>query len=361
MSKRGLNIYHRKDGRWEGRYTDGFKSDGKRRYRSVYAKSYGEVKEMLLKIQVSQQTTTSKCNLTVKSLFAEWLSYKSIHVKESTISNYRFKIEKHLLTVFGDLKFRDLSPKLIYDFIHMKQSEGLSAKYISDILIILKSMAKYAAKTHHCLNEIADVELPKVCKKELKPYSKEQQTILKSELLKDVTLPKLGILLCLYTGIRIGELCALKWSDIDLQNSTLHISKTCQRIRCKNGTRVVITSPKSVSSVRDIPLPSFLIGILEEFESSDSDHYFLSETTKIVEPRTMQYRFKAILKKAKLLSTNFHSLRHMFATNCIEIGFDVKTLSEILGHGTVELTLNRYVHSSDNRKRECMNRLELII
>ncbi|MDE5559015.1 MAG: site-specific integrase [Ruminococcus sp.] len=359
MAKRGLNIYHRRDGRWEGRYKDGFRADGKPKYRSIYAKTYGEVKEILLKLKSAEQKTKSFCTLTVKQLFEEWLNMKKLCVKESTIANYVFKINKHLLTFFGGLKFSSLSPKLIYDFIQKKKSEGLSVKYISDMIVILKSLAKYTAKTYHCANKITDIELQKVPKNELKLYSKEEQEILKSELFKEINPAKLGILLCLFSGIRIGELCALKWSDIDLSHGLLYVTKTCQRIKCGNSTKLVITTPKSTSSARVIPLPEFLLNTLKEFASSNLNEYFLSGTEKITEPRTMQYRFKSILKKVNLPSTNFHSLRHIFATNCIALGFDVKTLSEILGHGTVEITLNRYVHSSMSRKRECMELLNI--
>lgn len=359
MAKRGLSIYRRKDRRWEGRYKNGFRADGKPKYHSVYAKTYGEVKEKLIRIKLFEQKTRTSCTLTVEYLFDEWLNMKKLCVKKSTIGNYIFKINKHLLTYFGGLKFSALSSKMIYDFISKKQSKGLSNKYISDMVVILKSMAKYTAKTYHCANEIADIELPKVTKKELKLYSKDEQKILKSALLKEINSTKLGVLLCLFSGIRIGELCALKWSDIDFYSGLLHISKTCQRIKCGNSTKIVITSPKSTSSARIIPLPEFLLDILREFAPSDCNSYFLSGTNKIIEPRTMQYRFKSILKKANLPSTNFHSLRHIFATNCIEIGFDVKTLSEILGHGSTEITLNLYVHSSMYHKRECMKKLHL--
>lgn len=229
------------------------------------------------------------------------------------------------------------------------------------MIVILKSLAKYTAKTYHCANEIADIELQKVPKNELKLYSKEEQEILKSELFKEINLTKLGVLLCLFSGIRIGELCALKWSDIDLSNGLLHVTKTCQRIKSGISTKLVITAPKSASSARIIPVPEFLLNILKEFVPSNLNEYFLSGTEKAIEPRTMQYRFKSILKKVNLPSINFHSLRHIFATNCIALGFDVKTLSEILGHGTVEITLDRYVHSSINRKRDCMKLLNISI
>ena len=361
MGKKGLNIYHRKDGRWEGRYKDGFKADGKPKYRSVYAKSYGEVKEVLIHIQNAEMKPKSTCFLTVQQIFTEWLSIKKLKVKESTIVNYEFKFRKHLLSAFGNLKFSDISAKMVYDFIHKKLHDGLSGKYIADMIILLKSIAKYAGRTYYCANQIADVELPKAENHEIKPYSREQQTVLTQELLKDTDLSKMGILLCAYTGIRIGELCALQWKDIDFQNQTLEISKTCQRIR-NNGdtaTKLVITAPKSRSSVRMIPIPSFLMKLLKSFAPSDNNAYLLSGCDRIIEPRTVQYRFQAILRKAKLPSVNFHSLRHYFATFCIEIGFDVKTLSEILGHGSVQITLNRYVHSSINRKRECMERIRL--
>jgi len=359
MAKKGINIYKRSDGRWEGRYKNGFRADGKPKYCSVYARTYGEVKEKLLKLKATEQKNNTPCSLTVEYLFNEWLNMKKSSVKESTTANYAFKINKHLKPFFSGLKFSLLSPKIVYNFIQKKQSEGLSTKYISDMIVILKSMAKYTAKTYHCTNEIADIEPPKTAKKELKLYSKDEQKILKSALLKETNPTKLGILLCLFSGIRIGELCALKWSDIDFGNGLLHITKTCQRIKCNNSTKIVITSPKSASSDRVIPLPEFLLNILREFAPSERNSYFLSESKKIIEPRTMQYRFRAILKKANLPSMNFHSLRHIFATNCIEIGFDVKTLSEILGHGSTGITLNLYVHSSMEHKRNCMEKLRL--
>ena len=161
----------------------------------------------------------------------------------------------------------------------------------------------------------------------------------------------------LFTGLRIGELCALKWSDIDLSNRTISVSKTIQRIAVQGGTQLVITEPKSISSVREIPIPDCIFSLLRKF-CSNADFYILSGMTKPVEPRTMQYRFQALLKKAKLPSIHFHALRHMFATNCVELGIDVKSLSEILGHSGVEITLNRYVHSSLERKKAFMKKLK---
>lgn len=170
-------------------------------------------------------------------------------------------------------------------------------------------------------------------------------------------LTSFGVALSLFTGLRIGELCALRWSDVDLPSKTISVTKTIQRISAQGRTQLVITEPKSISSVREIPIPDCILPLLKKFCSKD-DFYILSGTKKATEPRTMQYRFQALLKKAKLPSIHFHALRHMFATNCVELGFDVKSLSEILGHSGVEITLNRYVHSSLERKKAFMKKLK---
>lgn len=362
MSKRGLNIYRRKDGRYEGRFADGYRTDGKTKYRSIYGKTYTEVKEKLMQIKARVILPNVESKLTVKELFAEWLSAKQTQTKASTYANYAFKVEKHLIPAFGSLKIEKLSPSKIYDFIIEKQNKGLSNKYISDLIIVLKNMTRYAARMHHCINPIADVELPKKEKHELELFNKKEQNRLKSALLKNMDLTKLSIMLALYTGVRIGELCGLKWSDIDLKNKTIRIERTVQRVRI-NGidkkTELTISTPKSHASVRTIPIPEFLVGMLKAFKPSTDDVFVITGCVKLPDPRTMQYRFKKLLSKIGLKKLNFHSLRHLFATNCVELGFDIKTLSEILGHSSVEITLNRYVHSSIERKRQCMDMLSL--
>lgn len=364
MSKRGLNIYHRKDGRYEGRYIDGYYDNGKIKYHSIYGKSYTEVKEKLLKIKARVMVSENKSGLTVNKLFNEWLSVKRIQTKASTYANYAFKVQKHLLPAFGQLKIEKLTPNKVYEFIIEKQKSGLSNKYISDLLIVLKNMTRYASKIYHCINAISEIKLPKKEKHDFDLYTKDEQNRLKSALLNDMNITKLGILTTLYTGMRIGELCGLKWSDIKFKEKTIYIERTVQRI-CTNErnhkTELVVSTPKSQSSVRIIPLPEFLIKMLKEFKPSNKDVYLITGNNHLPEPRTMQYRFKVLLSKIGLRHINFHSLRHMFATNCMEVGFDVKTLSEILGHSSVEITLNRYVHSSLERKKQCMERLFLDI
>ena len=241
-----------------------------------------------------------------------------------------------------------------------KRNKGLSNKYISDLIIVLKNMTRYAARVHRCVNPIADVELPKKEKHELDLYNKNEQNRLKSALLTNMDLTKLGIMIALYTGVRIGELCGLKWSDIDLNAKTIRIERTVQRIRVSgkaSRTELIVSTPKSNTSMRTIPIPEFLVRMLKAFKPSSDDAFIITGNVKLPDPRNMQYRFKALLARIGLRTLNFHSLRHTFATNCIEAGFEVKTLSEILGHSSVNITLNRYVHSSLEMKRANMDKL----
>ncbi len=359
MPRKGENIYKRKDSRWEGRYRVGYNDSGTAKYRSVYGKTYQEVKQKLTEYKAMPITSNSSGKLTVKELFEEWLSAIRLKVKESTYVNYRMKADKHILPEFGGLLYEQLTVQMLHSFIENKLKIGLSAKYVSDIVIVFKSMAKYISRVHGFRNSLADVILPKTEKKEMKLFSENQQNELCNYLLKYSDNTSIGILLSLYTGLRIGEICGLKWSDIDFVKSILTVRRTVQRIRTGiHGTKLIIDTPKSHSSQRSIPIPKFLMDILRKFRGNN-DFYILSGNTKVTEPRTMQRKFKSILKKADLPSINYHSLRHMFATNCIKIGFDVKTLSEILGHASVETTLNRYVHSSMERKTQCMNLLKI--
>ena len=363
MSKRGLNIYRRKDGRYEGRYADGYGENGKTKYRSIYGKTYAEVKEKLLQIKARIITPEVESGLTVKELFTEWLSAKLTQTKPSTYANYAFKAEKHLIPAFGSLKIEKLSPSKVYDFIMEKRNKGLSNKYISDLIIVLKNMTRYAARVHHCVNPIADVELPKKEKHELDLYNKNEQNRLKSALLTNMDLTKLGIMIALYTGVRIGELCGLKWSDIDLNAKTIRIERTVQRIRVSgkaNRTELIISTPKSNTSMRTIPIPEFLVRMLKAFKPSNTDTFVITGKVKLPDPRTMQYRFKALLARSGLRTLNFHSLRHLFATNCVVLCFDVKTLSEILGHSSVEITMKFYYHVIEEQKKTAMTKLDEI-
>lgn len=362
MARIGENIYKRKDGRWEGRYLIGRKKDGKSKYRSIYGKSYDEVRSKMKFYKDETTVYSGKCELTVNLLFEEWVNAICNHVKESTMANYKMKYEKHLRPYFGNSVCDKITSIKVQEFITAKMQSGLSVKYVSDIVVILKSMFKYASQEYSIYNPISNVRMPRKKRAEVAILSKSQQKVLQNYIYFNQSNTTLGIALSLYTGLRIGELCSLKWSDIDLQKRILTVNRTIQRIRCDDRaakTKLIITEPKSISSQRSIPIPNCLISFLQSLKKKKTD-YVISGTSIPIEPRTMQYRFKIILKKANLPSVHFHALRHMFATNCVELGFDVKSLSEILGHSSVEITLNRYVHSSIQRKMEFMERLSFV-
>ncbi len=358
----GKNIYFRTDGRFEGRITTGV-VDGKRKYKAFFGKTEEEVAAKMAEYREKQTAIIAprtSC-LTFGAVHDEWFRSVSYRVKESTAANYTLKAEKHILPVYENTNITEIKHDDIYRFIKDKQEAGLSNRYIVDILVLMKSVFKYAARTYGVQNPMEGLIMPKKGKVEIRLLTTEQEQKLLKILLDNPNQKDLGIVLARMTGLRIGELCALRWSCVDLEKRILTVKHTLQRVQIKGGkkkTRLMLTDPKSESSKRDIPIPECLIEILKQFQGA-ADEFVLSGTTKPVEPRTMQYRFATILKNADLPSVHFHSLRHAFASACVKLGFDIKTLSEILGHSGVEITLNRYVHSSFEQKVEFMDRLKI--
>ena len=218
-------------------------------------------------------------------------------------------------------------------------------------------MLKYAQEEYGFRLSLKNVVLPKAERKQVEKISDTEQKKLVSYLKSNMSLTAFGILLSLFMGLRIGEICGLKWEDVDFQNKILHIRRTVQRISSANGnrkTKIVISAPKSATSFRDITIPDALMKYFEMFRS-EADHFILSGTDKPIEPRTMQYRYKKILRSAEVEDHNYHKLRHTFATNSAEKGFNVKALSAVLGHSSVTLTLNRYIHPDRTYERRLMN------
>ncbi len=365
--RNAMNIYKRKDGRFEGRIPLGYDNNGKIKYRYLYAKSLAEIKEkMLYAYSDMGNSEQSVCDKTFKELCEEWLASAKLRVKHSSFCCYEKLINKHILPYFEDIGYGELGTPIINEFSDHKLKfgkvngfGGLSAKSVHDILVVMRSVAKYAEREYGYRNPMRNISMPKSESKEAEVFDKDERCRLQNYLRSDLTESNLGILLTMYSGLRIGELCALTWDDIDFKNGVVHVSKALQRVPDKSGkgkTALIVTSPKSKTSVRDIPVPAFVLDILKQNERSG---YILSGTNKPVEPRTMQNRFKAVLKDCGVRSANFHLIRHTYATVCIESGFDTKTVSELLGHSNVNITLNRYVHSSMEMKKKCVDKLNL--
>ena len=354
-------ITQRKDGRYMGRFIIDHESNGKPIYQYVYGKTFDEAEQKLrIARDIESQYLSGRCN-TVNKVYSEWLNAIVNRVKESTYANYTMKFEKHILPVFGDMLCTAINSAKINAFIKDKMDSGLSAGYVRDLLTVFKALLSYAQEEYSFKLSLKNVCLPKAEKKKPHKMDDEQQKKLVSYVKNHIDLTGLGVLLSLFMGLRIGELCGLKWGDIDITHKILRVNRTVQRICKQNGSRktmLVITEPKSSNSKRCIAIPDFLIPYLLKFRGNAED-YVLSGSEKPTEPRTMQYRYKKILEAADVESGNYHQLRHSFATNCIENGYDAKTLSIVLGHSTIALTLERYVHPNQQYERRMMNSLAM--
>ena len=305
-----------------------------------------------------------------KVLYGDWLWYwmniKKNYIKESTYSNYSNIISNHIMPELGQIKISNLNNKIIQDYLITKYKNGrldrkggLSNKTIRDIIAVIKSSLKYAIKEEVIDNINLDFIYPKISSKEkIYTLSKEDQNKLTSYIKANPNIKNLGILLALYSGIRIGELCALRWEDIDFKNNILHINKTLQRIYIKDDkekiSKIIITTPKTHNAEREIPISKCFANILKGYKN-EANAYILSCSDKWIEPRTFRRYFNRISKKANINSINFHGLRHTFATNCIKLGIDYKTVSELLGHANINITLNLYVHPQMSQKKKCIN------
>jgi len=336
----------------------------------VYGKSYTEVKAKMNKLKavpkVQRQVTSL---MTTEQLFLLWLDDKRVQVKESSYAAYHQVIHGHLIPYFRKDKASQLSTQRVNQFVKDKLQHGrldgtggLSSKRVHDILTILLQVVQYGEKEGAIANFDYDIIRPKVEAAELPILTAEEQTRLLDYIKPDLDHKKLGVIIALYTGIRLGELCALQWSDINFSEGTLSITKTLQRIKDTDPsstakTKMVIDTPKSKKSIREIPLPAYLLCLLKQWEKEQPRaNYVLSGKAKYIDPRVYQDNFKAYLKQAKVQEYKFHALRHTFTTNAIERGFDDKNLSELLGHSSVRFTLEKYVHGSMDTKRASMER-----
>ena len=374
MPRRGENIYKRKDGRWEGRYIKGH-SYGKPQYGYVYARTYAEVKSKLAERSIkntisklsAEHVINQRGHPTFEEISTEWLTSIESQIKESTYIKYANSLNSYLNPAFSSqaieaISRSDVSSLCLELSAHGGiNKEGLSSKTITDSLSILRSIFIYAADEKGLtVANISGISV-KNSYSQMRVLSISEQEKLESVLRHDLSPCNLGILLCLYTGIRIGEVCALTWKDIIDTEQVLVVNKTMQRLQQFNTadhkTKIVISAPKSECSIRNIPLPDSIYLLLAQNRCGNDAFILTGNKSKYVEPRTMENRFKKALKKAGIDDANFHALRHTFATRCIELGFDIKSLSEILGHASVNITLNRYVHPSMDLKRKNMDML----
>lgn len=371
MPRKGENIRKRKDGRWEGRYKRGVKEDGTIDYGSVYGKSYKEVKDKLLQAKHTNEIGLSSTNKEKK--FSEvlylWAETNRIRLKGGTEQRYDYLIRTHIMPELGGLKLSQITATKVNAFLKEKLTNGrldgtggLSAAYVSSIMIIVNSAISFAIAEHMCLPLKTPIYKPKTEKCDLEILSLNEQLKIEQYIRENLSPTNIGILISLYTGLRIGETCALTWDDIDLANQVIHVRHTVARIKnnsndAQTKTILIIDEPKTKASKRDIPIPSAILQVLVEYRNISCSNYVVSDKSMFVSPRTYEYRYHRALDQCGVAPINYHALRHTFASRCIAVGVDVKSLSEILGHRDSTITLNTYVHSSIELKRCQMEKL----
>lgn len=366
---KGENIFRRRDGRWEARYVKGRELSGKIRYGYCYGKTYREAKEKVEACKVALANGTPRSTAKTQSLFsdycAEWLHRKKSKVKESTYIKYSAVVDKHIVPKLGACCPLGFTTELIDDFTKELQFEDeLAPKTVHDILAVLHGILRFSASKLTDPFPVVEINYPKVRKKEMRVLSRAEQEHFVSYLQEELDPCRFGILLALCTGIRIGELCALRWNSISTSEKVIRISETLQRLRDTNTarntrTRIVIGPPKSDTSVRIIPMTEYATELCMRMKPQNAAAYVLTGTEAFMEPRALQYRLEKYTQACGLEGVHFHTLRHTFATRAVEVGFEIKSLSEILGHASVKITLDRYVHSSLELKRNNMQKLRV--
>ncbi len=388
--KKGNNegsIRKRANGTWEGRYSDGYNNDGRQIQRSVYGKTRKEVAEKLNAVLYQKQSgsyvTPSK--LLLKDWLVQWLhNYAVISIRPSTYINYEGYVYNHITPVLGDFTIQNITPVMVQNFYNQKFESGrkdgtggLSAKTIRNMHNILHQSFEQAKINGLIMHNPADgAVIPRQEKKEMRVLSVHEQKALISVL----HLHRLGfaILFDLATGLRIGELCALKWSDVNFNKRTVKISRTLQRIKKsmleqvsgENTTAIIEGNVKTNSGFREIPLPDKIFDKLlqhQQNQIAEMNYYgpfyqnkgyiFTMPLGTCVEPHTMRDALDYLLDAAEIEHANFHALRHTFATRAIENGVNVKTLSDILGHSQVQITMDLYCHSSLDLMRDSMDKV----
>jgi len=282
-------------------------------------------------------------------------------VKKSTYAAYQLLIQNHIKPYFGDLY--EVNEEKVQQFVFDKLDAGLSEKTIRDIIIVLKMILKFGIKNGYLEYAQIDAKFPsKQEKKDLDVLSKADQKKFMEHLRNNFTFKNLGIFICLSTGMRIGEICGLRWCDVDTVEGVIKVRHTLQRIYIIEGetrhTELLLDTPKTANSVRDIPMSSELLKMLKSLNKVVNENYYvISNDIKPIEPRTYRNYYKKLCKQLDIPELKFHGLRHSFATRCIESKADYKTVSVLLGHSNISTTLNLYVHPNKEQKKKTIDKM----
>lgn len=298
---------------------------------------------------------------TINQITEEWKEEKKKYVKKSTYAAYQLLIQNHIKPYFGDLY--EVNEEKVQQFVFDKLDAGLSEKTIRDIIIVLKMILKFGIKNGYLEYVQIDAKFPsKQEKKDLDVLSKADQKKFMEHLRNNFTFKNLGIFICLSTGMRIGEICGLRWCNVDTVEGVIKVRHTLQRIYIIEGetrhTELLLDTPKTANSVRDIPMSSELLKMLKSLNKVVNENYYvISNDIKPIEPRTYRNYYKKLCKQLDIPELKFHGLRHSFATRCIESKADYKTVSVLLGHSNISTTLNLYVHPNKEQKKKTIDKM----
>ncbi len=364
MPRHGENIYKRKDGRYEGRYVIGKTRSGKTRFGYVYGRQYKQVKQRLLERKAQYGQRFPQGSMRLAELLSLWMKSEVYGgVKEASFRAYQATIRKHLLPRLGFVPLTSLTPAMVCDFVASLEAAGLSGSTIKGAFRLLNAGLRFAVEE----GMIAKNPCRRI---RIQPKERAEQRVLtpqEQERLRRGAQGADGLmtLLALYTGMRLGEVCALKWADIHWESGTVSVRRSVQRVCCEESagraakTRLVVGLPKTARSQRLLPVPAFLLERLSAFRQTacraQTDFIFGRE--RPAEPRTVQRRFCKAMREMGVQGVHFHTLRHSFATRLLELGADVKTVSVLLGHSTARITLDFYAHSLPEDQRTAVERL----
>lgn len=310
--------------------------------------------------------------MTTQNLLAEWMEHcQKENVKTRTYNRYQGLISLHILPVLGEYRIAELGRRDIQEFLTRQKREGnhrtgqaLSSATMNMILSVLSLAFEYACEMEYieenpCLN----VRRAKMEARRVEAFTVEEQRALEAEIAARDDWHLHGILLCLYTGLRIGELLGLTWEDVDFERGILKVTKTVCREQDGSGAwRLRVDTPKTRASDRIIPLPDYMAEMLRDDRTHATTPYVVENRKgERMSIRSYQYIFEKLTERAGVRKLNFHALRHTFATRAIECGMDIRTVADIMGHQNVSITLNRYAHCMLDHKMQMMQRLPRVL
>ncbi len=362
MAKLGENIYKRKDGRYEGRYVIGRTPEGRTKFGYVYGRQYAAVREELTRRRAAEADNRGY-SLTGRMTFGEWTERwmqgeLKANVKPSSYQAYLGMYSRHMKGEMGCRDITKITPDAIRAFLESLYKKGLADSTVKGVYRLFSAAMRCAQEEEVIRrNPCSRIRLKNAAQREQRVLNRRESDALNKNAHPQGDLPAL---MSLYTGMRLGEICGLRWDDVDWDSRTLTIRRCAQRIALSNSkqkTTLIIGTPKSLKSCRTLPVPDFIMDLLRARQSGSGGGYIFGTPDRAAEPRTIQRQFQRLAGRSGLTNVHFHTLRHSFATRLFELGVDVKTVSSLLGHSSARITLDFYAHSLLEHQRAAIDRL----